>query len=466
MATSPLGGFANLARYQQAVANAPRVDPLTSALQGFQTGQVLQNLPEIIAQQQQDQALQRLQNELQVQLLQQRVADARNPTGALIRQVQEQLALRSTDPTTGIVAAPVGLQGETIGVPAAITPEQQAVLVSGGAVPTAAAGVPVEPVTIAGLPTGFMQDLGRATAATEALSRARGSTALERQLLANAQREADRLSREQIAADANASRERVAQTRSAGVRGSMTEGQRAGLLQKYGAVQDAVGDLEQFQDENGNTDYSKLSVAVGRAQAAQKKAELDAKASGLSASAKRDVAGWISAQKDLENLKANILGADGRVDEADEPGVIQNAFAVMANNPSQGFFSSLSRQFANSQLKESTRRKEIIRAGLDAAIKNALSGKAVTASEERTLTGLLPKSDDTLKGLLDKTSGLEAFLQNKLAGISEAETFGGGAPSAPATPPPSGKIRIVAPDGTVGNWPANRPLPEGFTAAP
>lgn len=121
MATSPLGGFANIAPYQAAAIQQSSSNPLDSLIQGFQTGNQIQQLPKQL----QDQELTRQVNNA---ILRQKLFDLQNPQLALARQVQEKAAVDALNPESGVYQAPANQIGLTIGNPRAITPEQQSTL--------------------------------------------------------------------------------------------------------------------------------------------------------------------------------------------------------------------------------------------------------------------------------------------------------------------------------------------------
>lgn len=151
MATSPLGGFANLSQYQNQVAAQKAANPgvLNSILQGIQQGIALEQSPQML----QEQLLAR---QLQNALIQQRLSDLQNPEQALARKIQQELTIKGAlNPDLGIQQAPVGLEGITIQTPGALTLEQQAALPTADIIPTAQAGSPETPVSAFGIQTGL-----------------------------------------------------------------------------------------------------------------------------------------------------------------------------------------------------------------------------------------------------------------------------------------------------------------------
>lgn len=184
MATSPLGGFADLSSYRRLVdaQKAKNADGLNNLIQnyieGAQQGNVMVNLPEILQQQNEARRNKALSDQIALQLSQIELEGARNPNLSLDRAIRSKLALESISPGTGVSVMPTGLEGQIIAQPGAITPEQQALLVSSDQagipieIPTAQASAPITPIiSPTGAPTGFSRDLNRALAETIEMSR-------------------------------------------------------------------------------------------------------------------------------------------------------------------------------------------------------------------------------------------------------------------------------------------------------
>lgn len=147
--------FVNLNPYEAAQLNrrANAVSPIDAALQSLQQGMQLQQLPQTL----QDQALQRQLNNA---LLSQKLSDLQNPNAALARKLTEELTLKGAlNPNLGIAPAPAGTLGQTIANPGAITPEQQASLLTQDPIdfvqPTAPMGLPETPIAPFGIQTGL-----------------------------------------------------------------------------------------------------------------------------------------------------------------------------------------------------------------------------------------------------------------------------------------------------------------------
>lgn len=253
-----------------------QVNPLESLIQGFQVGQQL--TPAALQQRNLSNQLALQLQQIQVQRAQQQLNDLINPDAALSRQLKAELAGQSLSPMSGIVPVPVEVGSSIIQTPGAITPEQQVLLEAGQiaadeaglaspSIPRAQAGIPITPfINPLGQPTGFGRDIESAISNTEALTRARGTSALDRLLLSNAQRDADRLSREGIAGAANLTRQNIAASR-AGTTGagrSLTPNQQTNLRLRGGR---SLVDINQFTDpETGTIDWNAYASKVGEAE--------------------------------------------------------------------------------------------------------------------------------------------------------------------------------------------------------
>lgn len=365
MATSPLGGFASLVPAQAELSRrqAASTDPLTSLIQGFQTGQAIQRLPQTMAED-------ALSKQLALAIQQANLAKLQRPQ---IFEVGGSLVTEDPNSPTGV---------RTLFSGPSRTAADRASFVGFQTQPDGSQ-VPVE------------------YSATEGLRRVKVSEGL----------------------GGNVASQFLPKTQKppSSAKGGLTENRKSLILQQYGKVQELVGPIDdpKFLNESGQMDFSKLATAIGAATRTQDLADLSAKQSALPAGLRDDAAGWISAQKELVNLKSKLTEIGD-----EEPGMLQNAAAVVASQPSTGWLSSLSRQVAGMALSENTKDKEVIRSGLKTAIQTALSGKTVSKNEEQSLTGMLPLADDTINDLIRKSAALDSFLSNKLAGLSESGSLG------------------------------------------
>lgn len=149
--------YVNLDNYEAAQLNrtAKAVSPLDSALQGFQQGIQLQQLP----QQLQDQALAR---QLQNALVQQKLQDLQNPEAALARELQKIVIKEAvTNPNSGIIQSPI--PGATIATPNAVDQTAESLnaalaLNPNTPIPSAAPGLPITPIGTGAVQTGLSVD--------------------------------------------------------------------------------------------------------------------------------------------------------------------------------------------------------------------------------------------------------------------------------------------------------------------
>lgn len=253
-----------------------QVNPLESLIQGFQVGQQL--TPAALQQRNLSNQLALQLQQIQVQKAQQQLSDLLNPDQALSRQLRAELAGQSFNPVSGVVPIPIEVGSSIIQTPGAITQEQQDLLqtrqiatdeagLPSPVLPTAQMGAPIVPFVLPNnQPSGFGQDIEAAISNTERLTRAKGTSALDRLLISNAQREADRLSREVIATAGNVSRQNIATTRASAAGGgrALTPNQQTNLRLRGGR---SLVDINQFTDpETGIIDWNAYASKVGEAE--------------------------------------------------------------------------------------------------------------------------------------------------------------------------------------------------------
>lgn len=402
-----LGSFANLRPYQVAAAQ-PNQNPLDALIQGFQQGVDIEQLPQTI---QQDALNKQLQQEIAMAKLNQlQNGEIQNVGGNLVRYNpatgQAEVIFKSESPVNsqfvGFTKAGEPVAFNPRGNSLSVLPAPQGVDLTGGLQPKI---TPAETFQTVDSDQGLLRTGSRSSTATP------------------------------LTVDG------VQATRTKPAKSSgLTANRQNLILQQYGKVQDIVGPLtdQKVLDDQGQLDFGKLAIEVGSASRSQDLEDIRRKQEALPTGLKDEAAGWISAQKDLANLKAKLVDI-----KDEEPGAFQNAAAVVASIPSTGWFTSFGRQIANSVLDENTKDKETLRSGLKTAVQTALSGKAVTKNEEASLSALLPLADDTIKDLVRKSTGLEVFINNKLQGLEES-----GRPlpiQAPSTPPSSTgyKFRVI-----------------------
>lgn len=154
MAQSPFGAFADLRPYANGLGGA-QVDPLQSLIEGFQTGQAVRNIPQVLQEQRQAALQDELARRLNVAIMQKKLNDLQNPEEALARRIQEELSVKGAlNPQLGISSAPTGLEGLIIGNPNAIA-STEAQLNAGAPVTSVAPGLPTTPIAIGESQTGI-----------------------------------------------------------------------------------------------------------------------------------------------------------------------------------------------------------------------------------------------------------------------------------------------------------------------
>lgn len=407
----------------------PQADLLESLMQGFQTGQGIQNLPEAIQQQSQNAILQQLERQLRLQTAQQRLQDLQNPNAALVRQVQEQLALKSIEPTSGIVAAPVGLGTEVIGTPGAITEEQQTALITGGVVPPPIAAGSLEPITVAGLPTGFAQDLSRATKARaavqagkiaeiEARAKAAGitgktfvddagnvqfipsRTALGETPTATPIKTA---TGENLRAPSKLSKDGLTASRISIISGKAGE---AGFTQE---------DIDQKYSKEGVTDWNRVNLDANKKIQDEVKLAAKIKSAQLPASLREKASGFIAAHGDLGELTTILK--EFKI-QGKEPDAWQRAVGVALEQPPDGVFSALYQTVLGQGLTADSREINAFKARVRSAVTRANAGLSQTEREIANVSQYSPATNDTLEQTFQKVAGLESYLRNQVKAIT------------------------------------------------
>lgn len=419
MATSPLGGFADLSSYRRNLdlqkAQQLSADPLADLILSAQQGYALQQLPQTMLAQEQAKVDAALATQLKNALAMEQLTMLRNPNEALLRDIQKNLAVKTVDPTTGIVVAPVGLESEIIATPGALTAEQQLAVEAGGPVPTVAGGTPIQPITIGGRPTGFSQDLDRAITSTEQINRAKGTSALERQLLSNAQKEADRLSRESIAAAGNVSREKVAETRGKSGSGGLTASRISIIAGKAGEAGFTQEDIDEKYTRDGVVDWNRVSLDANREIAKDVETAAKLKAAQLPASLREKASGFIAAHADLGKLTTTLkqFKIEGK-----EPDSWQRAVGVALESPPGGVFSALYQTVIGQGLNADVREINALKARVRSAVVRANAGLSQTEREIANVSQYTPSTNDTLEQTLQKAAGLEGYLINQVEAIT------------------------------------------------
>lgn len=434
MATQFNPRYVNLDPYESAQLSrrANMVSPLDALLQGAQQGIQLGQLP----QQLQDQALARqLQNAINTQKLQ----DLQNPEGALARELQK-LAIREavTNPNSGIIQSPI--PGATIATPRAInqTAEELAQSMSitpDQALPSAAPGLPITPIGTGNVQTGLSIDqnvpleaetrsLNNKIALLNARPELFRTLQTDQGLFGVGNRSNETVpllspTGEQLTAPAKASGKG-----SSGFR-PLTEGQKTSLLLRIGK---AGVNPDEFTKEDGTYDFDKMAIAAGAAERASAEESRKAKLDAIPAELRSKAAGYVAVQKDLEDLKADVLDLqkNGKI-----PSSVDNAIAAATAKTPGGFFGSLYQAGLKSLQSADSKEFEGTKARVSTSLTNMISGAAVPENERQYLTPFLPVVGESFESLVGKLAGLEQYLNNRIT------AFSAGASPQPTTPAPT-----------------------------
>lgn len=421
MATSPLGGFADLTSYRKLVdaQKARNVDGLNNLIQsyieGAQQGNTMVNLGEILQQQNQDRRNKALADQIALQLRGIQLNEAQNPDLALDRTLRAALSGQAATPGTGIIASPIGLEASTIATPGAITAEQQAALESGAkAIPTAALGASIVPVTgVSGAPTGFSQDMNRAIAESALMSRAKGANTSDIAAMRNESFLQGLQAKEVMEKEKIASREKIAATRGGG---KLTESQKLSIFQKAGKS-GIDPDDDKYKDESGNIDFRRVMFDAGRAEKSAISEKNQAKLGQLTGEAKTQAGKYYSALEDLDALKLELQTV---ASTSTEPGFMDKVIASTTKSSPEGVLGAAYQILAKSAQSDASKELEATKDRVSSTILNALSGAAVTPAEAGFTSSFRPTSTDSLKDLIRKASQVEDFINNKLSGINRA----------------------------------------------
>lgn len=440
-----IGTFANLspAQIELAQRRSATVNPLDSLIQGFNTGQALQQLPA-------QQVQQALMAQLQTELLRERLLDARDPNRAIAREFQKQLAVQSLNPASGIIRATPGDEGLTIATPVALTPEEQVFATTPGLIPTVGrpTGTPITPVLgVTGQPTGFMRDPNAPRAARE-------QTLDDQIRLINARTAAGGTSGRTIIDETGTIQfipsrilpgqvpTATAVTGASGApikaqpkgatskQASITPNQQALILRRAGEAGIDPDSSSYLNDETGDYDFTKLSIDSGKAIRENKRLEDATKGAALTGDDKKQLTALNSAEKQLHTLQNEILeiAKSGKT-----PSFLDNMIAADLSAPPTGWWSSAVQQtesyFQSPESKNLEDRKAVIASG----ITKAISGLAVSKDEARRL-GFLPRAGESFQDLMRKAENLQDYINNQREGIGTPRSARAAAPIATDTP--------------------------------
>lgn len=169
MATTPLGSFANLSRYQQAAVQ-PQANVLDQFVQALNQGISLAQLPQTLQAEAEQRRQQNILNAIKVATAQKQFEELnKTPEQRLAERFQENLIAQSYDRGSGVnLLSPDQLTQEQLSIfeggvplatPGALTPQQQIALEEGNVRTNVPLGAPVAPVlTPRGAPTQFSFD--------------------------------------------------------------------------------------------------------------------------------------------------------------------------------------------------------------------------------------------------------------------------------------------------------------------
>lgn len=424
------GPYADLSTYQRAAAQ-PVANPLESLIQGFQTGQQIQRLPQTLQEQE-------IMRQLNLALAQQKLQDVLNPNAALAREVQQQLAVKGLlNPATGIENAPVGLEGEIIGTPRAIA-STAAELAAGAPVTSAAPGLPTTPISVGGIQTGFnlnptaartyaQQTLNDKIALANAKAAEQGIPVTYKEgangeILAIPSRSFGGVT--PTATAVKTSTGETAKAAPKASRGGLTENQKSSILNRVGRF---GGEIPEDISSLTNEDYQRLSISAGRAEREELDKDRDAKLSAVPAEARSKVAAYQAVQKDLQRLRDKLEEEQA---SGDIPSAVQDLISASLAEAPTNFLSRTFQRFVLQPAQTKTAAgNERLRGAVAASIGRAIAGAALTGTEKQNLIPFTPQPGDSFERLLDKASGLEQFLSNQIEGLTAPIPIG--TPNAP-----------------------------------
>lgn len=399
-----LGQFADLSAYRPRATQ----NPLDALIQGFQTGQALEQLPAQLEQQELAKQLAAQLQQVNLQRAQLELGNLQNPSLAIQKQFEQELALGSLRPELGIRVAGRGEppKGE------------------------------IEPIInpITGQETGFVRDIEKAAAGRAALQRAARAAPFQSVgLTTNPQGitqgivfnpERGDFETRDLPAGVSDIRPKVTRPTSSGTR-PLTETARSALLTRAGkfGVISSDEDLKKYQTESGSLDISKLSIAAGRAEREALDSEKEAKLNQVPAEARNKVAAYQAVQKDLERLRSKL---DEELASGDIPSGIQDLISGSLAESPGNFFSRAFQRFVLQPAQSKTAgENERLRGAVSASIGRAIAGAALTGTEKQNLIPFSPQAGDSFERLLEKSAGLEQFLANQIEGLSTPISTGG-----------------------------------------
>jgi hypothetical protein len=176
-----------------------------------------------------------------------------------------------------------------------------------------------------------------------------------------------------------------------------------------------------YMKEDGTIDYMALTFDARQNEGKEEVAKRNEKLNGMTTDQKNKVGAYMAIQNDLVPLKQQIKELS---DAGKFPSAIDNAIAVAANQPPDGFFSALLSGAAKALQTTDSKELEGNKAMISTALTNAISGAAVPDNERVYLVPFLPQTTDDVNGLLIKIAGLERHLNNKVNTLSQSGQAG------------------------------------------
>lgn len=447
-----IGSFSQIPQLAPRPRSVPAM-PLDSLLQGFQQGNTLVNLPQILSEQEAQKQAQLLNLQLSNAIAQQKLADLANPNAAVARRLAEDLAIKGiTQPKTGIEIAPLGLEGLTIAQPGTVTAQQEALLglpVTEGL--NIAAQAPITPINIGAAPTGFnlnptlatnarQQELKDKVAAMEAQAKARGISGQARvDSEGNVyfmQTSGIQAGTAPVITDLN--RKEIPKGKGSGSSRELTPNSRMNILNKAATYLN-VDDPRYYNSETGEYNYTALTIDGAKAARRAKEVENLAKASASTGATKDKIDALNAVELQLNSLKENLTQL---ADSPSTPGFMDSVLATMTAQPADGFFSALVTKGAKALQSDESKYLEGQKSIVNSALTQAISGLAVTAQEAARL-GFLPRPEDSFRDTLNKLGLVEQYIANQREGL-QVRSSGGNQPvieqtqSNSGTPIPSG----------------------------
>lgn len=408
MATSPLGGFADLSGYRRNL-DAQRLaqlnsDPLAQLIQSATQGYKLQQLPNTLMAQEAARQDDILAQQLKNALVAEQLNILRNPEVARNAKLQEDVLKGLVSGTNPGLILETGTPAPDF-IPLATLPTGQRAGISPTAAETArkakadarlaeinakiaAAGVPGQIITDASGAAQFVPTRMTGTGAPVAVP--------------------------VTSATGEALKPLPKATRATG----LSETSKASILGRAGksGLISSDADLEAFRNDQGEIDYGRLALQAGRAEREVIDADKAAKLDKAPAEVRSKVAAYQAVQKDLERLREKL---DEEQRTGDIPSGFQDVLSGSLAEAPSGFFGRVFQRFVQQPMQSKTAAEnERLRGAVAGSISRAIAGASLTGTEKQNLIPFTPQAGDSFERLLDKSAGLEQFLANQIEGLT------------------------------------------------